>query len=234
MTHNRTQTRTRPQSGPEPRADRRGVTLTDAAREFWRHPTPWLLAGALAAAVVARIVIGDWRWSDAVLPLVVLAAFPFVEWVIHVAVLHWRPRRVGRLTVDPVLARKHREHHMNPRNVPLIFIPLQSLAGAFAATMIVGLVLIPRTGLGVTFLVTVFAIGMVYEWTHYLVHTDYKPRHALYRAIRKNHRLHHFKNEHYWYAVTSPGVADRVLGTYPDPQSVPTSPTAKNLHAARD
>ena len=211
---------------------RRGMTLTDAAREFWHHPTPWLLAGALIAAVVARVAIADWRWSDAVLPLVVLAAFPFVEWVIHVAVLHWRPRRIGRLTVDPVLSRKHREHHMNPRNVPLIFIPMQSLAGAFAATMIVGLLLIPRTGLGVTFLVTVFAIGMVYEWTHYLVHTDYKPRHALYRMIRRNHRLHHFKNEHYWYAVTSPGVADRVLGTYPDPQSVPTSPTAKNLHAA--
>jgi sterol desaturase/sphingolipid hydroxylase (fatty acid hydroxylase superfamily) len=47
----------------------------------------------------------------------------------------------------------------------------------------------------------------------------------------RNHRLHHFKNEHYWFAVTTPGLADRALGTYPDPQSVPTSPTAKNLHA---
>ena len=73
---------------------------------------------------------------------------------------------------------------------------------------------------------------MVYEWTHYLVHTDYKAKHALYRTIWRNHRLHHFKNEHYWYAVTSPGIADRVLGTYPDPQTVPTSPTARNLFAA--
>ncbi len=211
------------------KANRRGTTLTAAAREFWRHPTPWLLAGALIAAVVARIVIGDWRWSDAVLPLVVLAVFPLVEWMIHLFVLHWRPRRIAGLTVDPVLARKHREHHVDPRIVKLIFIPLQSLLGAFVATMLVGLVIIPRTGLGVTFLVTVFAIGMVYEWTHYLVHTDYTAKHALYRAIRRNHRLHHFKNEHYWYAVTSPGIADRALGTYPDPQTVPTSPTARNL-----
>ncbi|WP_293357828.1 sterol desaturase family protein [Mycolicibacterium sp.] len=208
------------------------MTLTDAAREFWRHPTPWLLAGALIAAVAARIALGDWQWSDAVLPLVVLAVFPFVEWMIHVFILHWRPRRIGRVMVDPVLARKHREHHINPRIVKLIFIPLQSLFGAFVAIMIVGLVLIPRTALGVTFLVTVFAIGMVYEWTHYLVHTDYKAKHAFYRTIYRNHRLHHFKNEHYWYAVTSPGIADRVLGTYPDPQSVPNSPTAKNLYAA--
>ncbi len=214
------------------RTKRRGMTLTDAAREFWRHPTPWLLACAVIAAVVARIAIGDWRWSDAVLPLVVLAVFPFVEWMIHIFVLHWRPRRILGLTIDPVLARKHREHHVDPRIVTLIFIPMQSLIGAFVATMIVGLVVIPRTGLGVTFLVTVFAIGMVYEWTHYLVHTDYKAKHSLYRAIWRNHRLHHFKNEHYWYAVTSPGVADRALGTYPDPQDVPTSPTARNLFAA--
>ena len=220
------------QARSETRTARRGMTLTDAAREFWRHPTPWLLAGALIAAVVARIALGDWQWSDAVLPLVVLAVFPFVEWMIHVFILHWRPRRIGRVMVDPVLARKHREHHINPRIVKLIFIPLQSLFGAFVAIMIVGLVLIPRTALGVTFLVTVFAIGMVYEWTHYLVHTDYKAKHAFYRTIYRNHRLHHFKNEHYWYAVTSPGIADRVLGTYPDPQSVPNSPTAKNLYAA--
>ena len=213
-------------------AGRRGMTLTDAAREFWRHPTPWLLAGALIAAVVARIAVGDWRWSDAVLPLVVLAVFPFVEWMIHVFVLHWRPRRIGRVMIDPVLARKHREHHIDPRIVPLIFIPLQSLAGAFGATLIAGLLIIPRTGLGVTFLVTVAAIGIVYEWTHYLVHTDYKAKHALYRAIWRNHRSHHFKNEHFWYAVTSPGIADRVLGTYPDPQTVSTSPTARNLFAA--
>jgi hypothetical protein len=208
----------------------RGVTLADAAREFLRHPTPWLLAGALLAAVVARVAVGDWRWSDAVLPFAVLAAFPFVEWVIHVVVLHWKPRRIAGFTLDPILARKHREHHVDPRIVKLIFIPLQSLFGALASALIVAFVFIPRTGLGLTFLVVTFTIGLVYEWTHYLVHTDYKAKTALYRMIWRNHRLHHFKNEHYWFGVSTPGTADRVLGTYPDPQAVPTSPTAKNLH----
>jgi hypothetical protein len=54
----------------------------------------------------------------------------------------------------------------------------------------------------------------------------------VYRAIWRNHRQHHFKNEHYWFTVTSSGTADRVLGTYPDSATVATSPTAKNLHAA--
>ena len=102
-----------------------------------------------------------------------------------------------------------------------------------ASGLLVALVVFPRLGLGLSFLVVLLSIGIVYEWTHYLVHTDYKAKHAFYRMIWRNHRLHHFKNEHYWYAVTSPGIADRVLGTYPDPQSVPASPTAKNLHSAR-
>ena len=211
---------------------RRGVTLRVAAREFWRHPSPWLLAVALAASLVARIVVGDFRFSDAVLPVLMLAGFPFLEWTMHVIVLHWRPRRIGRLVIDPMLSRKHREHHVNPREIPLIFIPLQSLYGAIASALIIGLWLIPRTALGLTFMVVTFAIGVVYEWTHCLVHTDYKPKHGVYRAIWRNHRLHHYKNEHYWFAVTTPGTADRVLGTYPEPQTVPTSPTARNLYAA--
>ena len=126
---------------------------------------------------------------------------------------------------------KHREHHADPRITRLIFIPLQSLFGALGAALVTAFVIIPRTGLGLTFLVVVAGIGVVYEWSHYLVHTDYKPKTWFYRTMYRNHRLHHFKNEHYWFAVTTPGLADRVLGTYPDPQSVATSPTAKNLHA---
>jgi len=211
----------------------RGMTLAEAAREFLRHPTPWLLAGALLVAVVARVAVGDWQWSDAAMPFVVLAVFPFFEWIIHVFVLHWKPRRIAGFTIDPVLARKHREHHFDPRIVKLIFIPLQSLFGALASALIVAFVLIPRTGLGLSFLVVLFTIGLVYEWTHYLVHTDYKAKTAIYRFIWRNHRQHHFKNENYWFGVTSPGTADRVLGTFPDPKSVPTSPTAKNLHGQR-
>lgn len=142
------------------------------------------------------------------------------------------PRRIAGVIVDSLLARKHRAHHVDPRDARLTFIPLQSLAGALVSATAVSLLLFPRTGTGLTFLVMVLGIGLVYEWTHYLVHTDYTPKTVAYRCIRRNHRLHHFKNEHYWFAVTTPGTADRVLGTYPDPKAVVTSPTARNLHAA--
>ncbi|NBP83785.1 MAG: fatty acid hydroxylase family protein [Mycobacteriaceae bacterium] len=213
------------------RTSHRGLTLAEAAAQFWRYPSPWLLTAALVGAVAARLAVGDWRTSDAVVPLAIAFVFPFAEWVIHVVVLHWRPRRVAGVTVDSLLARKHREHHVDPRDIPLVFIPLPSLIGAIVSATAVALLAFPRTGLGLTFLAVVMAVGLAYEWTHYLVHTDYKPQGALYRFIWRNHRLHHFKNEHFWYAVTTPGTADRVLGTFPEPTSVPTSPTAKNLHS---
>jgi hypothetical protein len=185
----------------------------------------------LVGALTARIVVGDWRLSDAWLPLVMIAAFPFFEWIVHVCILHWRPRSIGRMTLDPLLARKHREHHADPRDVPLVFIPWQALIWLVLGYVAIGLFAFPRLGLGLTFLTVIGLLGLGYEWTHYLIHSDYRPVSRVYRAVWRNHRLHHYKNEHYWFTVTTSGTADRVLRTYPDPQGVHTSPTVRDLHA---
>ena len=211
---------------------RRSTSLADAARAFWRHPSPWMLAVLLAATLTARLLTGDWRLSDALTPVVMLAVFPFFEWAVHVCVLHWRPRRLGRVTLDPLLSRKHRAHHADPRDVPLVFIPWQVQLWLLPATTAIALLAFPRLGQGLTFLLTATALGLGYEWTHYLIHSDYRPRTKLYRAVWRNHRLHHYKNEHYWFTVTSAGTADRLFGTYPDPATVTSSKTVKKLHAS--
>lgn len=211
-------------------ARKAAFTLSAAGRQFWKHSSPWMIAATLVAASVARGVFGDWQLTDAVVPVVMIAAFPFLEWVIHVCILHWRPRRIGGVKVDPLLARKHREHHVDPRDVPLIFIPWQSLLWVLPLAIAIALLAFPRVGLGLTFLAFLTVLGLGYEWTHYLIHSEYKPKTKMYRAIYRRHRLHHFKNEHYWFTVTSSGTADRVLRTSPDPATVATSPTAKNLH----
>jgi hypothetical protein len=214
------------------RTARKGFSLADAGREFWKHPSPWMIGVTLVIALTARVVVGDWQITDAIVPVVMVALFPFFEWIIHVFILHWRPKRVGRLTLDPLLAREHRAHHTDPRNVPLIFIPWKSLASwVLPLTIAVALLAFPRLGMGLTYLVFIAALGLAYEWSHYLIHSDYKPKTRIYKAIWRNHRNHHYKNEHYWFTVTSSGTADRVLRTHPDPATVENSPTAKNLHA---
>lgn len=211
---------------------RRNVTLATAFREFIRHPTPWMIVVFLGGSIVARILVGNWVWTDALVPVVMVVSFPLVEWLIHVFILHWRPKALGRITVDSLLSRKHREHHSNPRDIPLIFIPWQVLCGVLPLALVLGLFAFGRVGLGLTFMVTLGILGLIYEWTHYLIHTDYKPKTRLYKATWRNHRFHHYKNEHYWFTVTTSGTADRLLRTDPDPDTVEKSPTAKNLHGA--
>ena len=87
---------------------------------------------------------------------------------------------------------------------------------------------VPTFALWLSFLVGFSAIGVVYEWTHYLCHTSYRPRGRVYKRLWRHHRLHHFKNEHYWMGVTM-HLGDRVLRTMPSPDEVETSPTCRNL-----
>ena len=206
------------------------VTLVDTFRAFWRYPSPWMITAAMVLTLAARIVVGDWRLGDLWGPAVLVALFPVLEWVVHVFVLHWRPREVAGVTLDTLLARKHREHHTDPRDVPLVFIPWQALVGVMVGYNAVALLAFPRIGQALSFMLAVAVLGLAYEWTHYLIHSDYKPRTKAYKAVWRNHRLHHYKNEHYWFTVTSTSTADRLFGTYPDPATVETSPTAKNLH----
>lgn len=206
------------------------VSLGTTGKEFWRHPSPYMISATIVVALVWRIQQGDWRLSDLWAPVVWVAMFPVLEWVIHVFILHWRPRKVAGVKIDSELARDHRRHHADPRDIPLVFIPWRSLIAVIAGDFAIALFAFPRLGQGLTFLFVVGVTGLAYEWSHYLIHSDYKPRTAVYKAVWRNHRLHHYKNEHYWFTVTSTATADRLFGTYPDPGEVKASPTAKNLH----
>ncbi len=212
------------------RRTRRRVTLRGTVRDFWRYPSPWMIAAALVVTLTARVVVGDWRASDLWGPVVLVALFPVLEWLVHVFVLHWRPRDVAGVTLDTLLARKHREHHTDPRDVPLVFIPWQALVWVILGYNLLALLAFPRVGQALSFMLAVAVLGLLYEWTHYLIHSDYRPRTRLYRAVWRNHRLHHYKNEHYWFTVTTAGTADRLFGTCPDPARARTSKTVKNLH----
>jgi sterol desaturase/sphingolipid hydroxylase (fatty acid hydroxylase superfamily) len=210
---------------------RTSISLRTARREFWRAPSPWLIGGFLLAALAGRVLAGSGSRWELMIPAALLAAFPLVEWVVHVAVLHWRPRELGPLRVDSLLARKHRAHHADPRDLPLVFIPTPVLAWLLPTYVVVAWLVMPTTTAALTLLVSVYAIKLGYEWTHYLVHSDYRPRSRWFRSVWRNHRLHHYKNEHYWFTVTSAGTADRLFGTFPDPATVQTSPTVRSLHS---
>jgi sterol desaturase/sphingolipid hydroxylase (fatty acid hydroxylase superfamily) len=216
--------------------DRGSVSLSACARAFARFSSPRVLAAFFAAFLAARIVVGGWGWRDLAVAAGLLAAQPFTEWLIHVFLLHSRPRRLGRFTIDLPTARMHRWHHRNPTVLEGVLIPGALIAGFLVpVTVTMWLLSWPlaltggtHLGLWLTLMMVSCVLVATYEWCHFLIHTPYRPKSRYYRNIWRSHRLHHFKNEHFWFGVSS-DAADRVLGTSPDQSSVSRSETARTL-----
>ena len=203
-------------------------TLPGVLRSFVAATTAQVLISLTLAAVAVRVYLGDWSWADLPLALGVAAAWPLQEWVLHKAVLHQPPMRIGGRSWEPPHVRRHRLHHLEPWRLDLTLLPLYVHALA-PAVVLVAVWLLPAT-LAATTVAVYFAMALQYEWIHFLVHTRYRPRGRLYRSLWRNHRLHHFKNEAYWFGFTVATV-DGWFGTAPNPRDVATSPTARTLGA---
>ncbi|HJR45077.1 MAG TPA: sterol desaturase family protein [Actinomycetota bacterium] len=207
------------------------TTLSQEIRFFASQTNAQLIAGSLALVAVVRLAIGGWRWPDLIIVGAFIALEPFIEWMIHVFILHWKPKQLFGRKVDPLLARKHRAHHRDPRRTDWIFIPFPVLLQVIPISMLLYLLIMPTLRLALTTAVTGLAILLTYEWTHYLIHSRYKPKSRLYKFVWRAHRLHHFKNENYWFGVTM-HAGDFVLGTFPAKEDVETSATCKTLGVA--
>jgi hypothetical protein len=213
-------------------------TIGAAWRGWTAKRSPRILATGLVVALGLRIALGGWSWRDAVAAVAMLVVYPFGEWAIHVYLLHLRPFRWRGRLVELPTATSHRMHHEAPHDLNMIvFAPVEALSllvvvvplVVAAGCGLVGLILgaVPF-GVAVTAGVVAYGLILAYEWTHYLIHTAYRPRGRYYRSIWRTHRLHHFKNERYWHGITNT-VSDRVLRTNPDQRDVPRSATARTL-----
>ena len=184
-----------------------------------------------SAMLLFRLYVGQWSWWDAVVVAALVAYWPLNEWLIHVVLLHYRPLTVLGKRRDFLLPQTHRQHHADPWNLAHVFIPLHIYVGA-----------IPVYGLlawwgwhqplVLTFATAHLFLATHYEWVHYLAHIHWCPSVPFlgdhYRKRVREHRLHHFRNENFWWGV-SMGAADRWLGTAPDPDKVGRSGTHTTL-----
>jgi fatty acid hydroxylase family protein len=216
-------------------------TLGQAWGEFRAKRSPRLIALGIAVTLAIRVIVGGALTSrDAVAAAALVLIYPFGEWAIHVYLLHLKPFRFRGERVELATARAHREHHEQPGDLFMILLaPSEAMALMFLAVpltpALAGLVIaaaggsVPYGAL-LTGVLTGQVLVAIYEWTHFLIHTAYRPRSRYYRSIWRNHRLHHFKNEHFWHGITNT-IGDRALGTYPDQSEVWRSETARTLAA---
>jgi hypothetical protein len=211
--------------------------LAACAREFVRHRSPQALGVGVTAVAVARALAGRWSWRDALVPPTILVLQPFVEWVIHKYLLHLPPFQIRGRTVELPSSAEHRRHHLAPSDLdrvlltaPEAFVFLAQITAVSALVVLAAGALLGGPFLALWLTATGCSyLGLLrYEWSHFLIHTPYVPKSRWYRAIWRNHRLHHFKHEEYWLGVST-NFGDRILGTNPEPRAVERSPTARTL-----
>jgi len=203
------------------------ATLNEAVQVFFRHASPLVLSLVVVATTALRIALGSWSAVDLLVPPTIVLCWPMLEWLIHVHLLHFRPRQVFGIRIDPLNARRHRQHHQDPWRFERAFIPLPGLLLALAKLVMVA-ALSPWPAMW-TAVITITLLGLHYEWVHYLAHIRYCPRSHRYRTLVLNHRRHHFKNEHYWMGVSMIS-GDLLMGTSADPDEVKHSPTVRHVH----
>ena len=190
---------------------------------FWERV---LLIG-VGAACAFRLWMGHWQPVDLLIAALVAAFFPFQEYFTHRFLLHQHPWMPFGRHRESIIALVHRVHHRDPWHMqrainppvaivwyayglPFLFFPWLPLPQAMTAVASFWIVL------------------LIYEWIHLLIHTSHVPRNWLYKRIWTNHRLHHFKNEHFWFNVSTYGV-DLLMQTGPPVERVSTSATCLTL-----
>eukprot|EP00898_Chlorokybus_atmophyticus_P005554 jgi/Chlat1/59/Chrsp1S03111 len=191
-------------------------TFDAAVRVFCSAAAPRIIAVGVMILATLRS-----RWQiclqDAVVSLCVGGFWMLQEWFVHRWLLHSVASWAGRDI--------HAGHHALPYfhvslDGPEVVVPMMFLsAGLAAASVVMG----ASASLAITGLVSYWAMGLVYEWTHYLCHTRVPLTSGIAKAVKRNHMLHHCRNEDHWMSFTCPPL-DHLFGTAPsDPSLVPVN-----------
>ena len=203
-------------------------TLFHAWSVFFRSMTPFVLTLELALLVWWRLGLGAPTIWDGAVAFAVAVYWPFQEWFVHVVLLHFKPRTVFGVHIDPFASRVHRWHHRHPDVIERIFVPTRAIVALTPIHIALWWFTMPTPEFALTGMCTFTAAALTYEWFHFSAHAPYRPRLRYFRDVRRHHQMHHFKNEHYWHGFTVPYV-DQLFGTSPDPARVEKSPTCRTL-----
>ncbi|PIC99601.1 sterol desaturase family protein [Sporosarcina sp. P29] len=155
-----------------------------------------------------------------------MATYAMSEYLIHRFLFHMKTPTNPFLL--KTIKRLHFDHHVDPANLKLLFLPIWFSLPGFTIFALVFYFITGSWLFTIAYLAGIIAYFMYYEWKHYIAHRPIQPRTEMGRRIKKAHLWHHFKNENYWFGVTHT-VIDKTFGTYKDQKEVGKSDTAKNL-----
>lgn len=194
-------------------------------RDYFLHEDIMMMTAVLMG-LTAWAVIATLTWYSPVFFGVGLIGFMFSEYLTHRFFFHLKaPKNPLFLRF---LKRLHYDHHTDPHDLKLLFLPVWYSLPNLGAFALLFYLIAGSLEFTLAFAAGLVAMLLVYEWKHYVAHRPIQPKTRFWKWNKRMHLLHHFKNENYWYGVSTP-LVDAIFGTLKEEKDVPTSATAKNL-----
>lgn len=194
-------------------------------RDFFLH-FDILVMFAIFAIATTTVLVKGMTWLYMLYFMIGFVSYMFTEYITHRYFFHLKTPNNPFLL--KLLKRLHYDHHKHPNDLHLLFLPLwYSIPNLLIAAGIFYLIVQSVIGT-VSFIIGTVLMLLIYEWKHYVAHRPIKPKTKLGNWVKKTHILHHYKNENYWYGVSTPFV-DVLFGTLKNEKEVETSQTAKDL-----
>lgn len=205
------------------------VGVAQVTQRFLRCPEAlWVVIVCLISygAAAFCLSVGRFDWLSFVLAIVlwILGEHPAHRYLLHMK----RPRSAfGRR----LIARLHYDHHRDPSNAQLLFLPFWVSAPLLALGLTLPWVVRGDWAAGVSFLTGLSSVLVYYEWMHFAMHQRLHLNNRFYKHVFDGHMRHHYMNERYWFGVSNP-VGDWLWSTYPSVDVVEKSKTARDLEAS--
>lgn len=185
-----------------------------------------LILTVLLVAGLAFIVMDMNKWATWLAFILGLITYTAAEYVNHRFVFHMKTPK--NPLVLKFIKRIHFDHHVDPRNLKLLFLPVWYSLPQIIVISIIVYAIFDNRSVAIAYACGIATMLLYYEWAHYVAHQPINPKTPWGKRMKKMHLWHHFQNEDYWYGVTN-SVYDKLLGTYRDQKEVEKSKTARNL-----
>lgn len=130
----------------------------------------------------------------------------FFEYIAHRFIFHWVSNN-GRVQKFAYIL--HGNHHHYPRDRQRLFMP--PVPSIIMASVLFGLMYLIMKGYAFSFFPGFLFGYLMYGSMHYAIHA-WNPPFKWMKPLWRNHHLHHYKNEHNGFGVSST-IWDHVFGT---------------------
>ena len=179
--------------------------------EYLTKTHPLVIWGLYLPIIILFLFYSSFKFEFSFLQITLLFLgglffWTFFEYVMHRFVFHWTSDNPRIQRISYVL---HGNHHEFPRDKQRLFMP--PVPSLIIASIVFGIMYLFIQTYTFSFFPGFILGYLLYGSMHYAIHA-WNPPFKWMKPIWRNHHLHHYKNDHQGFGVSS-HIWDKVFGT---------------------